>query len=256
MLRGRSFGLFSIHEMEAVLKRRAIVLVLAGMTLAGVAEQAAAASIDSVFRRVVAMDGVSPAESQSSTTTGYWGATVFQYSPSGLPPVSAANQGSFVNTIDNGATLLFAGSSQGGWGQVSTNVFRPGGSGISSLFLGFTVDTDASWSWYGAVVQSSGDGDFAAVTLTDVNTQATIFSDDSPGTFNISGSLTAGHDYLFSIVATAAFNRINSDGDSGFAEGVFRVSEVTTPVPEPESYAMMIAGLGVLGAIGRRRKRA
>lgn len=48
--------------------------------------------------------------------------------------------------------------------------------------------------------------------------------------------------------------------DSGFGSGephsfsgVFYV--MTQPVPEPESYAMMLAGLGVLGAVARRRKR-
>ena len=29
-----------------------------------------------------------------------------------------------------------------------------------------------------------------------------------------------------------------------------------TPVPEPETYAMLLAGLGVMGAIARRRKQA
>jgi hypothetical protein len=29
----------------------------------------------------------------------------------------------------------------------------------------------------------------------------------------------------------------------------------TTPVPEPETYAMMLAGLGLLGFIARRRKQ-
>ena len=32
-------------------------------------------------------------------------------------------------------------------------------------------------------------------------------------------------------------------------------SVVSTPVPEPETYAMMLAGLGALGFIGRRRKQ-
>lgn len=40
------------------------------------------------------------------------------------------------------------------------------------------------------------------------------------------------------------------DGDGGTA--VFAYN--TTPVPEPETYAMMLAGLGVLGGLARRRK--
>ena len=31
-------------------------------------------------------------------------------------------------------------------------------------------------------------------------------------------------------------------------------SVLSQPVPEPETYAMMLAGLGLLGAIARRRK--
>lgn len=33
------------------------------------------------------------------------------------------------------------------------------------------------------------------------------------------------------------------------------IDQVTTPVPEPESYAMMLAGLGALGLMSRRRLR-
>ena len=32
--------------------------------------------------------------------------------------------------------------------------------------------------------------------------------------------------------------------------------DITTPVPEPETYAMMLAGLGLIGAVVRRRNRA
>ncbi|SDP79048.1 PEP-CTERM protein-sorting domain-containing protein [Rhodoferax sp. OV413] len=32
--------------------------------------------------------------------------------------------------------------------------------------------------------------------------------------------------------------------------------DITTPVPEPETYAMMLAGLGLIGAVVRRRNKA
>jgi hypothetical protein len=37
---------------------------------------------------------------------------------------------------------------------------------------------------------------------------------------------------------------------------VDNVSVVTTPVPEPETYALMLAGLGVMTFVARRRKSA
>ncbi len=41
-----------------------------------------------------------------------------------------------------------------------------------------------------------------------------------------------------------------SDGYGGSLDNV----SVTAAIPEPESYAMMLAGLGLMGAIARRRK--
>ncbi|WP_292996568.1 FxDxF family PEP-CTERM protein [Nitrosomonas sp.] len=37
-------------------------------------------------------------------------------------------------------------------------------------------------------------------------------------------------------------------------DGIFLTSAILTPVPEPETYAMLLAGLGLLGFVVRRRK--
>lgn len=38
--------------------------------------------------------------------------------------------------------------------------------------------------------------------------------------------------------------------------GGFNANELAAPIPEPEAYAMMLAGLGLVGAVVRRRRRA
>jgi len=38
--------------------------------------------------------------------------------------------------------------------------------------------------------------------------------------------------------------------------GVDNVSLQVTAVPEPQSYALMLAGLGMIGAVARRRSRS
>lgn len=51
--------------------------------------------------------------------------------------------------------------------------------------------------------------------------------------------------------ALLLFNDKGHDGD--FDDMVVKVA-ITTPVPEPETYAMLVAGLALLGTVARRRK--
>ncbi|WP_138513422.1 PEP-CTERM sorting domain-containing protein [Rhodoferax bucti] len=46
----------------------------------------------------------------------------------------------------------------------------------------------------------------------------------------------------------------NWDGLNWGGDLAFRM-ELTTPVPEPETYAMLLAGLGLMGAVARRRRK-
>jgi hypothetical protein len=65
--------------------------------------------------------------------------------------------------------------------------------------------------------------------------------------FGISlGSLTAG-DYKLTFAGTAPA--------VGQGTGFYSAALTVSPVPEPESYAMMLAGLAVMGAIARKRSQ-
>ena len=40
----------------------------------------------------------------------------------------------------------------------------------------------------------------------------------------------------------------------GFSPGGYAIASTTAPVPEPETYAMLAAGLGIVGFLARRRR--
>ena len=50
----------------------------------------------------------------------------------------------------------------------------------------------------------------------------------------------------------AGTNPLNKADTSAFLDNV---KMTVTPVPEPEAYAMLLAGLGIIGAVARRRKQ-
>lgn len=55
----------------------------------------------------------------------------------------------------------------------------------------------------------------------------------------------------FSSVTTDAFRIVATGGD-----GYYSVSHFAAAVPEPETYGMMMAGLGLIGFMARRKKQA
>ena len=68
----------------------------------------------------------------------------------------------------------------------------------------------------------------------------------------------------FTHFALSGFSNLNTvhlvhaGGATSYYVGIDNIvtSAVLTPVPEPETYAMLLAGLGLLGFIARRRKQA
>jgi len=89
-----------------------------------------------------------------------------------------------------------------------------------------------AWSWGGQTYGDAQESYFCNLGCTD-----SIFLNNGAGTYYVSLVLDT---------------KTTPDVDSSYASwGTFQV----TPVPEPEIYAMMAAGLGLMGFVARRRKK-
>jgi hypothetical protein len=80
---------------------------------------------------------------------------------------------------------------------------------------------------------------------------ATLQVVGSPG---VIGSWTGNPMNVLAAVPAGSYQLALSGVADGSAGGNYTLS-LAAPVPEPESYAMMLAGLGLLGLAARRRRR-
>jgi hypothetical protein len=69
-----------------------------------------------------------------------------------------------------------------------------------------------------------------------------------------------GADGMVGSVKLTLSNQLYATASSGSAASIYKdfvgISAITTPVPEAQTYAMMLAGLGLVGFMVRRRSRA
>lgn len=75
----------------------------------------------------------------------------------------------------------------------------------------------------------------------------TLISSTTFGSSNT--SLTANN------IAAGSYYWAISGNATGNLGGIYNFTTNTAPVPEPETYALMLAGLGLLGFVGKRRMR-
>jgi hypothetical protein len=135
--------------------------------------------------------------------------------------------------------------------------FGKGGTYSPSLQVGsftnnytFTAPTTESFSFYAETWSANTFS--ATLSLIGSPVQA-LTATDSGGMRTLTGAfaLTAGSTYTLSVTGDMA--RAFPDN---YYYGSISVPTLVASVPEPETYAMLLAGLGVIGALARRRKAA
>lgn len=138
---------------------------------------------------------------------------------------------------------------------------------------GFTPDLGAGWSLLAKVTSSSVNGSYMGVNYTIGFTQSsgttgtwTVSVDQAVTTDLVFAMHASNHSgaFLFDDVAlptssgTWTINWLNNGGnvpDYSNLTLFVRDQHLTAPVPEPETYAMMMAGLGAIGFLARRRRK-
>ncbi|MEY2653839.1 MAG: hypothetical protein RLZZ524_867, partial [Pseudomonadota bacterium] len=83
---------------------------------------------------------------------------------------------------------------------------------------------------------------------------------DSLPAISFSEGFTSGANWTlnthnFTVIDPSRYYRVSFSTDATQTALIDSVS-ITTAVPEPETYAMMLAGLGAIGFLSRRRKQA
>jgi len=76
--------------------------------------------------------------------------------------------------------------------------------------------------------------------------------DTTPGTFSFS-SLAAGT-YTLAVNALVTNSRGLWGGDVSYGGTIVSTAASVSPIPEPQTYALMLAGLGAIAWISRRRR--
>jgi hypothetical protein len=170
----------------------------------------------------------------SSATTGF--APITAYGPCCTP----------YGTYTGGNNAAFF-----GWGNLAGGSIWQDFATVAGQ--NYTVSFD-----YGAIAAAAGQnmevtalgGPSFATTLGATYASAT-------GTRDLAALLSS---YSFTFTADSTTSRLQFTDDSFSTNGVDgvldNVSVVTTPVPEPETYALMLAGLGLMTFVARRRKAA
>ncbi|NCT84199.1 MAG: PEP-CTERM sorting domain-containing protein [Comamonadaceae bacterium] len=142
-------------------------------------------------------------------------------------------------------------------------------SGYTDLVLSFSQrNSNTASAWTALQYTVDGSTWLNATTFLMPSAKSATFVDGL--SFDFSGILDANNNESFGIRFLATFAPgtsayLPTSGTSYGTSGTIRYDNVllsgtaipeTAPIPEPHSYALMLAGLGVVGLVARRRRAA
>jgi hypothetical protein len=149
-----------------------------------------------------------------------------------LPAAQAATQlYAFSGTLESGALLGTSYQGQFSFDDASLTLTGEEYLGVDSLAMSFLGN-----QWGLALAEAATEVKFVNGTFAGLSYNATL---GATGFSTIPGSIDATDAFV------AYTTTLGNDGTG---------SLVYAPVPEPESYAMLLAGLAAMGVIARRRK--
>jgi len=139
-----------------------------------------------------------------------------------------------LGTIDN-ATITISNTHFGHQPFVDTYLFDITGAGLG---VGVVFD----------FALPKLDIDFSSLSFVDLTTSTVLATDtDGADGWAVATVLPGAHEYAFEVAGTPVGQL------GGTYLGVLKTF-VPQPVPEPSTYAMLLAGLGVVGFLARRRR--
>ncbi|MFM2052598.1 MAG: hypothetical protein RL456_635 [Pseudomonadota bacterium] len=95
------------------------------------------------------------------------------------------------------------------------------------------------------------------ILFLDQDLEGVVWDNHHPGGLSQIGHVIGdGSTYVFTLPSAGDYHLDVSGYAIGSAGGVYAVGLQVSPIPEPGTWAMMAAGLGVLGAVARRRRTA
>lgn len=197
-------------------------------------------------------NGIANGGFEAPPPDGNWLAAGWMTAPTGNPVQlsSDAHSGSFSALLTvprgDGASVLFQDS--------------VGHGGLSPLDAGNVGDTPTLSFWAKGDVGANGDlyltlryMGAAGGPVTAVAQHFSVSAGWTQYTFLSAAAVPAGATSLFFELTSAAGAQVGGRVNAVYLDDV-QFNLTTAPVPEPETYALLIAGLGVVGAIARRRR--